>query len=65
VLIEPRDEEHVVSELAKAIDLLNEDAELAERMSIAARKRALDGGYLWSEIIRRWVAVYKSILKEY
>lgn len=63
VLIEPRDEEHVVNELAKAMDLLSEDAELAERMSIAARKRALDGGYLWSEIIRRWVAVYQSVLK--
>jgi glycosyltransferase involved in cell wall biosynthesis len=61
ILIEPVNEEHVVNELAKAMDLLAEDGELAERMSIAGRKRAVDDGYLWSGVIRNWTSVYRSV----
>ena len=61
ILIEPVSEEHVVGELAKAMDLLAEDGTLAEQMSIASRKRALDCGYLWSGLIRNWVAVYRRV----
>jgi len=61
VLIEPIDEEHVVSELAKSMDLLSDNGELAERMSIAARKRAVEDGYLWSGVIRDWVSVYRRV----
>jgi glycosyltransferase involved in cell wall biosynthesis len=63
ILIEPVDEEHVVNELAKAMDLLGEDGELAEQMSIAGRKRAFDNGYLWSGLIRNWISVYQHVFK--
>jgi glycosyltransferase involved in cell wall biosynthesis len=62
ILIEPTDEEHVVSELAKAMDLLAEDGELAESMSIAGRNRAVANGFLWSGVIRSWVDVYQRVL---
>jgi glycosyltransferase involved in cell wall biosynthesis len=63
ILIEPISEEHVVAELAKAMDLLAENGELAEDMSIAGRKRAVDDGYLWSSVIRNWTSVYDRISK--
>jgi len=61
VLIKPFSEEQVVSELANAMDLLAVDAQLAERMSIAGRKRARDCGYLWSGVIRNWISVYHQV----
>lgn len=61
ILIEPVSEEHVVGELAKAMDLLGEAGDLAERMSIAGHKRALEGGYLWSGVIRKWIDVYLKV----
>jgi glycosyltransferase involved in cell wall biosynthesis len=61
VLIEPIDEEHVIAELAKSMDLLGESAELAERMSIAARRHAIENGYLWSGVIREWICVYRRV----
>jgi len=61
VLIDPIDEEHVISELAKSMDLLGESGELAERMSIAARKHAIENGYLWSGVIGDWVSVYRRV----
>jgi glycosyltransferase involved in cell wall biosynthesis len=63
VLIEPVSEEHVVGELAKAMDLLGESGDLAERMSIAGHRRALEGGYLWSGVIGKWIDVYRKIGK--
>jgi glycosyltransferase involved in cell wall biosynthesis len=62
VLIEPRSEEYVIDELAGTLDLLSEDGDLAERMSIAARARAIEDGYLWSGVIRRWRRVYQRVL---
>ena len=61
ILIQPDNEEHVVKELAKAMDLLAADGDLAERMSVAGRKRAVEQGYLWSSVIRHWIAVYQSV----
>jgi len=61
ILIDPVSEAHVVSELARAMDRLAEDGDLAERMSIASRQRALDDGYLWSGVIDSWIAVYKRL----
>lgn len=61
VLIKPIGEEQVVNELANAMDLLAVDGELAERMSIAGRKRARDCGYLWSGLIRNWISVYHQV----
>jgi glycosyltransferase involved in cell wall biosynthesis len=60
-LIPPRNEQFVVEELAAKMDLLAADGPLAERMSIAARKRALGRHYIWSEIIREWRTVYARI----
>jgi len=60
-LIPARDEQFVVQELAAKMDLLATDWELAEKMSIAARKRALDRHYIWSEIIKEWRTVYARI----
>jgi glycosyltransferase involved in cell wall biosynthesis len=60
-LIPPRDEQFVIQELAAKMDQLAGDGELAERMSIAARKRALDRHYIWSDIIREWRTVYARI----
>jgi glycosyltransferase involved in cell wall biosynthesis len=61
ILIEPRSEDYVVAELAKAMDLLAEDGLLAEQMSIAARQRAREDGYMWSGIIDRWMPVYRRV----
>lgn len=60
-LIPPRDEQFVIQELAAKMDLLAEDGDLAERMSIAARKRALSHHYIWSEIIKEWRTVYARV----
>jgi glycosyltransferase involved in cell wall biosynthesis len=63
VLIDPVDEAYVVKELARAMDRLAEDGELAERMSIASRQQALEDGFLWSSIIRNWTGVYERLLE--
>ena len=61
VLIEPESEEHVVRELARAMDLLSQDGELADRMAIAARERALRGGFLWPGIVEDFIRLYRRI----
>ncbi len=63
VLIDPVNEEHVINELAKAMDRLAEDGELAERMSIAGRQRVVENGFLWSAVIRDWIALYSRVLE--
>jgi glycosyltransferase involved in cell wall biosynthesis len=60
-LIPPRNEQFVISELAAKMDQLAEDPALAESMSIAARKRALDRHFIWSDIIKEWRTVYARI----
>jgi len=62
VLIEPESEEHVVRELARAMDRLSQDGELAERMAIAARERALRDGYLWSGITEDFIRLYRRVV---
>jgi glycosyltransferase involved in cell wall biosynthesis len=64
ILIEPRSEEYVIGELARAMDLLAEDGQLAEQMSIAGRQRAIEDGYLWSGIIERWTPVYQRVRRK-
>ena len=51
LLIEPVSEEHVVSELAKAMDLLAADGTLAEQMSIAKPQTRVGLRFLWSDVI--------------
>jgi glycosyltransferase involved in cell wall biosynthesis len=57
-LIDPTSEEHVIQELAAKMDILAEDGELAERMSVNAREAAIRKGFVWSEVIRNWRSVY-------
>jgi glycosyltransferase involved in cell wall biosynthesis len=61
ILIAPTSEEHVINELAASMDLLAENGELAEQMSINARARALSKGFLWSDIIHDWRKVYARV----
>lgn len=62
VLIEPTSEEHVVNELAAAMDRLAEDGDLADRMSQRGREAAMQQGFLWRDLIRQWIAVYEKVL---
>lgn len=61
-LIDPISEEHVIDELAKKMDLLAEDGDLAEQMSIHGREQAFTRGFLWSGVIRDWRQVYAKVL---
>ena len=61
VLIDPVSEEHVIAELAAAMDLLAEDGELAERMSVNARALGRIKGFLWPDVIRNWRPIYTRI----
>ena len=61
ILIDPISEEHVIAELAAAMDRLAEDGEMAERMSVNARTRARTKGFLWSDVIRNWRPVYAKV----
>jgi len=62
VAIEPLGEDHVIAELARAMDRLAEDGELAERMSVAGRERALAQGFLWADLYDRWLVLYHEVL---
>jgi alpha-maltose-1-phosphate synthase len=63
ILIEPLGEEYVIEGLAKAMDRLAEDGRLAEQMSAAARRRAVENGFLWSSVIRDWSTHYKRLVE--
>jgi glycosyltransferase involved in cell wall biosynthesis len=64
ILINPISETYVIDELAKAMDCLADDGELAERMSVAGRRRANDAGFLWSSLIQQWAEVYRAVRLE-
>jgi len=61
ILIEPTSEEYVINELAASMDLLAENGDLAESMSLNARARALEKGFLWPAIIQDWRKVYARV----
>jgi len=61
ILISPSSEAHVVQELASAMDLLADNGELAESMSVHAREAAMQKGFLWSDIIRDWRGIYERV----
>ncbi len=61
IAIKPLSEEHVVDELAKAMDRLAEDGELADRMSQAGRAIATDRGFAWSKLARVWIGIYNRL----
>jgi glycosyltransferase involved in cell wall biosynthesis len=60
-LVEPRSEAYMIAELAAIMDRLALDGDLAESMSIAGRERAIADGYLWSDIVRDWRALYARL----
>lgn len=60
-LVDPKDEDAVLSGIAEAMDRLGEDDALAERMSIAGREKALREGYCWSELIDRFIEAYREL----
>lgn len=62
ILIEPLGEEYVIDGLAKAMDRMAEDGSLAEQMSAAGRRLAIESGFLWSSVIRDWSRHYKRLL---
>jgi glycosyltransferase involved in cell wall biosynthesis len=64
ILIEPRSEQYMIEELAKAMDILAEDGALAERMSMAGRQRAIDRHFLWPGVVGDWTAVYRNVIEK-
>jgi glycosyltransferase involved in cell wall biosynthesis len=64
VLIDPVNENYVTEQLASSMDRLAEDGNLAENMSIRARERAFDYGYLWSGVIRDWRRIYTKVTEK-
>jgi glycosyltransferase involved in cell wall biosynthesis len=61
VLVPATDEDAVTLGLARALDRLADDGELADRMARAGRARAIAEGYLWSDLIRSWIEIYRSL----
>jgi glycosyltransferase involved in cell wall biosynthesis len=61
ILIEPTGEEAVLDGLARAMDQLSEDGQLADRMAAAGRALTLERGFLWRDLIRRWIAIYAEV----
>ena len=61
ILIQPADEESVLIGLAAAMDRLSEDGQLADDMALVGRAIALERGFLWKDLIRRWIAIYREV----
>lgn len=61
ILIEPVSEDYVIARLAEAMDRLAENGDLAESMSMEARKHAYSYGYLWSGVISDWRKIYAEV----
>ncbi len=59
-LIEPKSEELITDEIAKYLDELAVNGELAEKMSIAGREKAK--AWQWPNIIREWLELYSGLL---
>ena len=64
IAIEPKGEDFVTTEIAKAMDALGENPEMANRLAAAARERADAEGFAWPAIIRRWVEMYRRVAAE-
>ena len=60
-LVAAKDEEQVAGDIAKAMDELAADGERATRMGAAGRARAVQQGYLWSDLIGHWISVYRKL----
>lgn len=60
-LVKPDSDDYVTTEIAKAMDTLAADGDLATRMGEAGRARARAEGYLWSDLIGHWIRVYQRV----
>lgn len=64
ILIPPTDELKVIAGLTDAMKKLGQDAELAERLSIAAREKAERLGYDWQTLLENWLDHYNDVLEK-
>jgi glycosyltransferase involved in cell wall biosynthesis len=60
-LVNPSSEDFITSKLAEYMDKLAEDDQLAESLSLAARRKALT--WRWSFVAKEWIAHYDLIMK--
>lgn len=60
--VEPLSREHVVAEVARALEALIENADLRRTMGAAAGERAR--GYAWPRKAERIIAIYRSVLAD-
>jgi glycosyltransferase involved in cell wall biosynthesis len=61
VLIKSTNERTVIADLAKAMDDLSENGDLAQSMAVAGRQLAIDKGFLWSDLISKWIDIYRKL----
>ncbi|WP_426413284.1 glycosyltransferase [Bradyrhizobium ganzhouense] len=61
-LVKPLSREAIIQGLAENLDRLAMDGELAEGMSLAARKRA--ESWRWSAVASEWLSLYHAYLSE-
>lgn len=61
LLICPQSEEQVLRELAAAMDRLADDADLANQIAMNARHSAERAGFLWSDIVDKWLPLYEQV----
>ena len=62
ILIDPTDEQSVVSALADAMMRLAAEPALANHLGKAARQRADMSGFIWPRLAKAWTAIYDSVL---
>ena len=60
-LVSVESEDALLDGLAQAMDELAGDGALAESMSVAGRKRALEEGYAWKDAIQTWLHLYDEV----
>jgi glycosyltransferase involved in cell wall biosynthesis len=63
VLVHPTDESTVVADLARAMDQLAANGDLAQSMAEAGRALAIEKGFLWSDLISRWIDIYRRLAR--
>ncbi|MDF5719809.1 MAG: glycosyltransferase [Rhizonema sp. PD37] len=59
-LIEPKNQEFITNHIAKYLDELAVNGDLAEKMSIASREKAQN--WRWSTVINQWTGYYLKLL---
>ncbi|HLL87905.1 MAG TPA: glycosyltransferase family 4 protein, partial [Tepidisphaeraceae bacterium] len=62
VLVRAENEAQVVTDVAAAMDRLADDGDRADRMSAAARQRAVDEGYPWPQVVQKWLKLYEDAI---